>query len=383
MLRNQENPFSLEGYSTRRQFWAGIALVSVIPILVFCYLLTHERVEPGAFSVCSLIVYLIVFALGIIGYVLLRRHPVQILTLRNRLEETVRRELPGKALKEAHPNDIAAIEKYLSVLIQELESRVGSAEQEKMLLRQKLSEAQKIESLSSLATGVAHDFNNLLAAVIGNINIVLRSLPESPARDHAKQAEAVAMRTVEVANQLLVYAGRGRLVPEPLDFSAVVRDLTDTVNASVPHGTALEYHLADGLPAITADRAQVCQAITHLILNAAESYVGKPGPVVISTGSMRADRAYLSQTFLDLNLPEDTYVYVEVSDQGAGLPPEIQSRMFDPFFSTRLRGRGMGLPIVLGVARAHFAAIKIDSETGKGSTFRLLFQSSRVVIDPL
>jgi len=383
MPRNQEDPFSLEGNSSRRQFWAGIALISVIPILAFCYLQTHDRVGPAAVSACSFVIYLIIFAIGITGYILLRKHPAQIETLRSRLEDTLQQKLPEKALKEAHPNDIAAIEKYLNVLILELESRVGTVEQEKDLLRQKLSEAQKIESLSSLATGVAHDFNNLLAAITGNINIVMRGLPESPARDHAKQADAIAMRAVEMANQLLIYAGRGRLVPEPLNFSAVIRDMTDTLGANLPPGVSLKYYLAEDLPVITADRAQVCQAIVQLVLNAAEAYEGKPGPVVISTGSMRADRAYLSRAFLDMNLPEDTYVYIEVTDRGAGLTPETQSRMFDPFFSTKLRGRGMGLSIVLGVARAHFAAIKIDSEPGKGSTFRLLFQSSRVVIDPL
>ena len=159
--------------------------------------------------------------------------------------------------------------------------------------------------------------------------------------------------------------------------------MADPLKAAVPAGITFEYHLPDGLPPVTVDREQVRVAVSHLALNAAESYAEGKGTVVVTTGLMDCDRRYLSQTFLDTSLPEDKYVYIEVLDHGDGITPETQFRMFDPFFSTKIRGRGLGLSIVLGVARAHFAGIKIDSEPGKGSTFRLLFQTSRVALDPL
>jgi signal transduction histidine kinase len=383
MTDTPESTSSLYQQSVRRQFWAGIALVSVLPILIFFYLQSNDQQEFPCFSIPYLALYFIVLTLGVTGYILLRRHPSHLLTLRDRLEKELQRELTDKNLKRTNPNDIAAIDGYLSVLVEQLKSRMGTAEQENLRLQEQLFQAQKLESLSAMATSVAHDFSNCLAAISGNINIVLRSLPESSARDHAKQADAVTMRAVELTNELLITAGRGRFVPEKLNLSDLIESRADSLRAAIPPNVTVEYHLAENLPLITADREQLRHAVTHLVVNAAESYAGQPGTVIVTTDSMNCDRRYLSQTFLDMNLPEDKYVYVDVFNSGVAIPREIQSRIFEPFFSTRIRGRGLGLSIVLGVARAHFAAVKLQSEPGKGTSFRLLFQTSQVIIDPL
>lgn len=383
MADSRENGSSQSDQSTRRQFWAGIALISVIPILALCSLHSSDLFDTAGSDRGYRIVYLIVLVVGITGFLLLRRQPFHVRSLRSRLEDTVRKELPEKPLNVASPNDIEAIDHYLGVLITELKSKAKATEQEATRLQQQLFQAQKIESLSAMATGIAHDFNNCLAAISGNINIAARGLPESSARDHARQAEVIALRAVDLANQLLLSAGRGRLVPEKLDFSSLIKEWADPLKAAVPANIKLEYRLADNLPPITADREQIRQAVTSLVQNAAESYCCASGTVIVTTGSTKCDRDYLSQTFLDMNLPEDLYVYIEVSDLSTGITQDIQNRMFDPFFTTKIRGRGMGLPIVLGVARAHCAALRVQSEPGKGSTFRLLFQASRVPIDPL
>ena len=361
----------------------GLALVSVIPILVLLYIHAQGVPASPALGIWYVIIYLIVLAMGLTGFFLLHRHPSHLVTLRTRLEKTVQRELPGTALKEASPDDVAAIDRYLTVLIEGLKAKVGTEEEEKARLQQQLFQAQKIESLGAMATGMAHDFNNCLAAIVGNISIAIRDLPESPAREHARQAESVALRAVDIANHLLLAAGRGRMAPEKLDLSAVVQDAMASVKSAVPENVTIDSRLSDSMPPITGDREQIRQAIAHLIVNAAESYLGAPGAVRVTTGSIHYGRDQLSRLFLDMNLPDDIYAYVEVADQGSGIAPDLHSRMFDPFFTTKLRGPGMGLAIVQGVARAHFAGIKVDTAIGQGSSFRLLFQTSRNVVDAL
>jgi len=115
------------------------------------------------------------------------------------------------------------------------------------------------------------------------------------------------------------------------------------------------------------------QVLMNLVLNASEAIGSKSGVILISTGVMACDHPYLKNTFVSEPLPEGDYVYLEVSDTGCGIPPEHRDRIFDPFFSTKFLGRGLGLAAVLGIVRSHGGAIKVYSETGKGSTFKVLF----------
>jgi CheY-like chemotaxis protein len=135
----------------------------------------------------------------------------------------------------------------------------------------------------------------------------------------------------------------------------------------------MQFNLESDLPAIEADPAQVRRIAMNLITNAAEAIGEGGGTIELSTGVMHADRTYLSGTYFDDHLPAGRYVYLEVSDTGCGMSLETQAKIFDPFFTTKFTGRGLGLAAVIGIVRAHQGALKVSSQPGLGSTFRLLF----------
>lgn len=256
-------------------------------------------------------------------------------------------------------------------------SKRKEAEQRQQAIEAKLQQAQKLESLGVLAGGIAHDFNNLLMGVLGNAEVAMLDLPsDSPTRTELSNISAAALRAADLTKQMLAYSGRGKVQVEPLDLSALVRDIGHLLEVSTPKRVAVIYDFADDLPAIDADAAQIQQVIMNLIINASESIEEGTGLVTVTTGRVNADRAFLAETYLDDNLPEGEYVCLAVTDTGSGMDKDTQRRIFDPFFSTKFAGRGLGLAALLGIIRGHGGAMKIDSHVGEGSTFKVLFPAS-------
>jgi len=251
------------------------------------------------------------------------------------------------------------------------------AEEERRRLEAQMQHAQKLESLGVLAGGIAHDFNNLLVAILGNADLALMELsPASPAWESIEDIRIAARRAAELSKQMLAYSGKGRFVIEALNLSEVVEEMAHLLEVSISKRAILKDNFADNLPAIEADAAQVRQIILNLITNASEAIGDRSGVISISTGAMECDRAYLSETYLDEDLPEGLYVYLEVADTGCGMDEETQAKVFDPFFTTKFTGRGLGLAAVLGIVRGHGGAIKVYSELGRGTTFKVLFPAS-------
>ncbi len=245
------------------------------------------------------------------------------------------------------------------------------------VLRARLERSQRLEQLGLLVGGIAHDFNNLLTAVQGNVALARQRLPQGAAG--SEQLEE-ALRETEIAaeltQQLLAYAGRGRLRTEPLDLSELVGQLGKLMRSSVSKKALLAFDLADDLPPISADAAQVRQVVLNLVTNASDALVGNEGRIVVRTYSVTADRAMLASAFVDDDLPEGTYVVVEVRDSGHGMDAETQTRAFDPFFSTKERGQGLGLAATLGIVRQHRGTITVSTRPKKGSSFRVLLPAS-------
>jgi two-component system cell cycle sensor histidine kinase/response regulator CckA len=251
------------------------------------------------------------------------------------------------------------------------------SEEERRRLEERMRHAQKLESLGVLAGGIAHDFNNLLVSILGNASLAaLQLAPEAPARETVRAIEAAAIRSAELTKQLLAYSGRGKFVIEPLDLSQLVAEMSHILGVTIPKKATLRTRLAAGLPAVEADAGQIQQVVMNLITNAAEALGGNPGDIVVSTGEVEADRAYLADSFLDDHLPEGRYVYLEVTDSGCGMDKETQAKIFDPFFTTKFTGRGLGLAAVLGIVRGHGGAIRVYSEPGKGTAFKVLLPAS-------
>ena len=252
------------------------------------------------------------------------------------------------------------------------------AEERRKKLEAKLQQAQKLESLGVLAGGIAHDFNNLLMGVLGHAEIALIELPpESPARGDLKNITTAALRAAELTKQMLAYSGKGKFVVETLNLSKLVEEMAHLLQVSISKNVVLKYNFADNLPTIEADGAQIRQVVMNLIINASEAVGEESGVVTVSTGVIEADRSYLSETYLDENLPEGDYVGLEVADTGCGMDEQTQQKIFDPFFTTKFTGRGLGLAAVLGIVRGHAGAMKIYSQPQRGSTFKVLFPASR------
>jgi signal transduction histidine kinase/ActR/RegA family two-component response regulator len=247
------------------------------------------------------------------------------------------------------------------------------AGEERLALERKLLEAQKLESLGVLAGGIAHDFNNLLAAILGNAELALLDLPaKSSAHASITQIELAARRAAGLTQQMLAYSGRGHFVVGRHDLNALISGMAELIEASIPRQIKLQLALAPQLPAIVADAAQIRQAVMNLVANAAEAIGERDGAITLTTRMRRTDRAYLAQANLTPDLVEGTYVELEIADTGHGMDVATQAKIFEPFFSTRFTGRGLGLPAVLGIVRGHRGALTVHSAPEQGTTFQIL-----------
>lgn len=252
------------------------------------------------------------------------------------------------------------------------ERKRAQLEQEK--LEAQMLQTQKLESLGVLAGGIAHDFRNLLVPILGNARLAKSELvPDSPVIPYVERIATAAVRTSELTDQLLAYAGRGTLTTRPLDVCELLREMGELLHTAVSRGIELRYELPDALPFIEGDATQLRQVILNLIINAAEAIGDRPGVVTIAAGTVAIDRAWARGTYLGPELPEGFYAYLEVRDDGCGMDEETRSKIFDPFFTTKFAGRGLGLAALLGIVRAHRGAVRVESEVGRGTRFRLLF----------
>ncbi len=250
------------------------------------------------------------------------------------------------------------------------------AEEERRELEAKLLQAQKLESLGLLAGGIAHDFNNLLLGVLGNADLALLTLSDvSPVRPRIEEIKKASLRAAELTRQMLAYSGRGSYVVGEIDLTEVMDEMLHLLESSISKKVRLRVALERDLPAIEADPAQVQQIAMNLITNASEACGEGGGDVAITTGAMPCSGEYLAASYLTEPPEEGEYVFVQVSDTGCGMDEETRARMFDPFFSTKFTGRGLGLAAVLGIVRSHKGALLVESEPGRGTTLRVLLPS--------
>lgn len=247
---------------------------------------------------------------------------------------------------------------------------------EKRNLERRLQQAQKLESLSVLAGGIAHDFNNLLTVVLGHAELALNEIsPMSPAHGSLTEITAAARRAADLSLQMLAYTGKTVITPERVGLSELVGEMAHLLKTAIPKKVNLTLNLEPGLPPIQADPTQIRQIVMSLILNASEALGSRGGAIAVSVGVTRRDEEFLRNTELHDDLPPGLYVSLKVTDTGTGMDENTRSRIFEPFFSTKFPGRGLGLAAVLGIVRAHRGTIKVGSEPGKGSTFEVLFPS--------
>jgi signal transduction histidine kinase/CheY-like chemotaxis protein len=249
---------------------------------------------------------------------------------------------------------------------------------------EKLLQTQKLESLGILAGGVAHDFNNLLTGILGNASLAVDMLPpSSPAQRMLNDVVRASERAAHLTKQLLAYAGKGRFVLQAVDLSDTVRDISHLIKSSIPKNAQLRLDLADKLPCIEADASQIQQLVMNLVINAAEAIPEERlGNVLVTTRTQHVDEHYLEQTLGAAEIGTGEYVALEVSDTGIGMTPETLKRIFDPFYTTKFAGRGLGLAATQGIVRGHKGAMRVYTTPGQGSTFKILFPAMAVEQEP-
>ncbi len=244
-------------------------------------------------------------------------------------------------------------------------------------MEERIRQTQKLESLGVLAGGIAHDFNNLLLIIMGNAHLALAKMnPESPGCEHIKKVEIAAKRAAELTNEMLAYSGKGQFVVESLNLSTAVEEMAHLLDTVISKNAVLKYDFAPKLPMIEGDAAQIRQVLMNLITNASDALGELNGVITIVTGVVEVDSAYFAEAALDWHLSDGPYVFIEVSDTGCGMDAATQKRVFDPFFSTKFTGRGLGLAAVQGIVRGHKGAVRIYSEVGVGSTFKVLLPAA-------
>jgi signal transduction histidine kinase len=247
------------------------------------------------------------------------------------------------------------------------------ADHERREFERRIQEQQRLESLSVLAGGVAHDFNNLLTGILGNADLLSMKAADDPAlRKSARAIVIGAQRAADLVSKMLAYAGEGRVIAEMIDLDALVREMHDLLQASVARHCTLEYQSAGALPLVQVDPTQVRQVVLNLIVNASEA-VDDGGSVVVSGGTEYLDAAALRELTFSSEATPGLFAYVQVADDGPGMDRATQGRVFDPFFSTKQTGRGLGLAAVQGIMRSHRGALLLTSHPGRGTTFKVWF----------
>ncbi len=278
--------------------------------------------------------------------------------------------------EEQSPSKFRVLTQRIEQLAHEMHRR-QVAEAARLKLETQMLQTQKLESLGVLAGGIAHDFNNLLTGIIGYADLARHELPvDSAANEFLDEAVNGARRAAELTQQMLAYSGKGKFTIGPVVLSSLVTDIARLLEVSISKKCVLRFDLMADQPPCMADATQLRQVVMNLIINASEAIGDRSGVIALSTGVAWCERDYLVDTYLDESLKEGLYAHLEVADTGHGMSAETRARIFDPFFSTKFTGRGLGLAAVLGIVRGHGGAIRVYSEEGRGTTFKLLLPAT-------
>ncbi len=242
-------------------------------------------------------------------------------------------------------------------------------------LQAQVQQQENLERLGALASGIAHDFSNLLVGVIGNADLLrTRLAQDDPAQRQLEMITKLSVRASELCKQMLNYSGEQLSLSEPVDVSAVCRDVAELFGDGLPPEVDLRLELDDGLPTVSLNPTELRQLLLNLLHNAHTALAGcAEKQLVLATSVVEShtlDPSSMAVRPVQLGPP---LVAVEVRDTGCGMSAEVQARMFDPYFTTREQGHGLGLATVLGVVRNHFGGVTVESAPGRGTTVRVLF----------
>ncbi len=263
------------------------------------------------------------------------------------------------------------LQSTLAQLEQEAAERLR-AEEERSALERKFEQAQRLESLGVLAGGLAHDFNNILTGILGRASLAREHVaPQSEIERHLHAIELCSRRAADLCEQMLAYAGRGRVVVREFDVNQLVEEMGGLVGATVPRDAEFRIELDPAAPIVRGDPARLRQVVMNLLINGAEALGPEPRRLHLATHVRRLGAPEIAQLAFGGNAEPGRFVIIQVSDTGSGMSPDTVQRIFEPFFSTKFEGRGLGLCAVHGIVRSHGGALDVASAPGCGSTFRV------------
>ena len=239
---------------------------------------------------------------------------------------------------------------------------------------QAMLRAQRTESVGVLAGGIAHDFNNLLTAIMGQTGIALDVMGEGTSgRANLERAMSAAAKAALLTQQMLAYSGRGKFTIQPVSLNGMIQENLRFLEAAIPKQVGFHLELDESLPFVMGDLSQLQQVIMNLVINGFEAIGEAPGTLTIRTHCVHLDQVDETEWPLSGNsLTPGMFVKIEVTDTGCGMSPEVCSRVFDPFFSTKPKGHGLGLSAVQGIIRGHRGGLAVQSEEGVGTAFTIL-----------
>jgi len=307
-----------------------------------------------------------------IPYFLVRKgevYPLKELVNRNEFLEKLVAERTCQ-LSEANEN----LRRSNQELAIEIEER-KRMEAEKEKLEAQNRQLQKAESLGRMAGAIAHHFNNQLGTVIANLDLAMLELAKGmPPHSRITSAMRASDKATEMSRLMQTYLGQLYEKHELLDLSQACRQYLPTLQAGIPGSVTLKTDLPSPGPMIRANAKQIVQVLANLTINACEAVGDGQGTIHLSikTG-LATDISGVRRFPLDWQPQSRAYACMEVADTGSGIESSDIEKLFDPFFSTKFTGRGMGLAVVLGIARIHNGAVVVESEAQRGSTFRVYF----------
>ncbi len=259
--------------------------------------------------------------------------------------------------------------------VEGIASQIGVAlmrkrvEEENLALEQQLQRSRKLESLGVLAGGIAHNFNNLLQVIIGNCALA-KMTPET-SKKCIPNIELAAESAAELCRQMMDYAKNGEAIQTQVNMRALVDDQINILNSSQRQNLVIRATLPAEITFIKGDASQLKQIVMNLIINACEAIGEEQGLITVSLVELEVKAGKTERDYLGQVIPPGWYVYLEVTDSGCGMDEETKRHIFEPFYTTKFTGRGLGMSATLGIITAHKGALQLTSQQGQGTTVKV------------
>lgn len=253
------------------------------------------------------------------------------------------------------------------------------AEQDRRAIDRQIQQSQHRESLGILAGGIAHDFNNILMAIMGHSEIAkLHAANNTSCQSSLNQVIQATQRASDLCRQMLAYAGKSSFQQLPLSLCDIVEEMITLLATNISKKAHIERRLDHDIPLILADPSQIRQVVMNLLLNASDALADGHGTITIACSYTYCDHAFLVRHAPHHPIDEGTFAILSIRDDGCGMDTAIQKRIFDPFYSTKTNGRGLGLSAVMGIIKAYNGFITLESSPGSGSSFTCYFPTTAV-----